>query len=101
MHMHLTQAVERLRRKLVGRYAAWRDGALDRRYGIDTGDTLRGPNDAALLELYRGYHYEPIQPAYRDQCDLPLEECLCFLFNPFDEIGMACMLERVYEAMRP
>lgn len=60
--MRISDAHEAARR-LMGRYEEWRDGALDRRYGIDT----RGKQDAAaaarIAAQCHGYHYEPIQLA--------------------------------------
>ena len=161
-------------RRVMDRYDEWREGAIDRRYGIDT----RGPETPATSVAVlagRGHHYEPIQiPVFRRivralpvapgaltfvdfgsgkgralvlaaeygfrriigiefapslhaaalrnrdrvhamigdappielhcgdalEYELPAEDCLCFLYNTFDEAGMAAMAARIDSSMR-
>lgn len=47
-------------RRLIDRYEGWRDGALDRKYGIDTRGTL---DSAPIVAQDHRYHYAPIQLA--------------------------------------
>lgn len=45
-------------RTLMDRYEGWRDGAIDRKYGIDTRGTL---DSAPIVARDHRYHYQPIQ----------------------------------------
>jgi SAM-dependent methyltransferase len=49
--------------RVRGRYGEWRDGALDRKYGIQTGGVVTdmGPMRAPSESARHGNHYEPIQ----------------------------------------
>ena len=74
--MKLSETANRFRRKVFARYEAWRDGALDRRYGIDTSCARNPAADApGWLHAYHGYYYEPIQLAVfqRIMQSLPLD----------------------------
>ena len=174
--MDIAHTATWFRHKLLSRYEAWRDGALDRRYGVDTGCARDPAADApAWLQAYHGYHYEPIQigvfrrivealpldavdltfvdfgcgkgralllaaeHGFRRivgiECDgdllaaarrnistycaaarrppdielhlgdavkheLPPEDCLCFFYNPFDEVAMANVLARIGRSLK-
>jgi len=61
--MDLSEKTARTARKLIGRYDEWRDGAVDRKYGLDTCGTQDAAAAARIAAQCHGYHYEPIQLA--------------------------------------
>lgn len=54
------RSVGRTARKLMDRYQGWRDGSVDRKYGMDTRGTL---DSAPIIAQEHRYHYAPIQLA--------------------------------------
>jgi SAM-dependent methyltransferase len=58
--MDLAEKTVRTARRLIDRYEGWRDGAVDRQYGIDTRGTL---DSAPIVAQDHRYHYAPIQLA--------------------------------------
>ena len=61
--MNLSEKTARATRKLMDRYEEWSDGAVDRKYGIETRGTQDAAAAARIAAQCHGYHYEPIQLA--------------------------------------
>lgn len=61
--MVLAEKTAHVARKLIDRYEEWRDGAIDRKYGIETRGTQDAAAAARIAAQCHGYHYEPIQLA--------------------------------------
>jgi SAM-dependent methyltransferase len=55
--------ISTLVRRLRNRYGEWRDGALDRRYGVQTGGVITDMRLVCIRSQNAGHgnHYEPIQ----------------------------------------
>lgn len=173
--MDLSEKTARTARKLIDRYEEWRDGAVDRKYGIDTCGTQDAAAAARIAAQCHGYHYEPIQlavfgrimkalpadpsgltfidlgsgkgralvlaalhgfrrvigveydvdlhfAAHRNveqfrsttghaspielscadavRYELPGEDCLCFIYNSFDDVALPRMLARIGDSLR-